>query len=216
METSSEQKLAIPLTTIVPEYYSHSPLVRWLFFQRLRKAVCLIATMKPAVLLDLGCGDGTFIRLLQQNNLLPLELYAIDYNINVQNLTPQMPFCNFSRQDLMRTNFADHTFDAIVALDVLEHIQLIDKALAEIKRILKSQKFLLTREPTESVLYKILRFIAKGTFSMETGPGAGRHYYRAREIDTIIKNSGFKRINYQPIPFFYPLDLFHINLYQKI
>ena len=216
METSSEQKLAIPLTTIVPEYYSPNPLVRWLFFKRLREAVRLIAIIKPAALLDLGCGDGTFIRLLQKNHLVPLELYAIDYNINVQNLTPRMPFCNFSRQNLMRTNFADHTFDAIVALDVLEHIQLVDKALAEIKRILKPHKYLITSEPTESVLYKILRFIAKGTFSMETGPGAGRHYYRAREIDAIITNSGFKKINSKKIPLPYPLDLFHINSYQKI
>ncbi|MEK7067602.1 MAG: methyltransferase domain-containing protein, partial [Patescibacteria group bacterium] len=132
------------------------------------------------------------------------------------NLTRQMPFCNFSRQNLLQTNFAAHAFDAIVALDVLEHIQFIEKALTEIKRILKTQKYLITSEPTESILYKTLRFMTKGTFSMETGPGAGKHYYQAREIDIRVTSLGFKKINSKKIPLPYPLDLFHINLYQKI
>ena len=108
------------------------------------------------------------------------------------------------------------SFDTIVCLDVLEHIKDVESILVELRRILKDNGYLISSEPVESVLYKLLRFITKGTYSQETGPGAGVHYYNAREIDEKIRKMGFIKIASKKIPFYFPFDLFHINLYQKI
>ena len=137
-------------------------------------------------------------------------------NSNINTLNNKIINCKFSNQNLMEMNFSNQKFDCIVCLDVLEHIKNIKKSIKEFKRILKSNKYLIISEPTESILYKFSRYILKGTYSKEIGPGAEVHYYNAYEIEKIICSSGFNLIYSKKIPFYFPFDLFHINLYKKL
>lgn len=216
----SDQKLNIELKDIIPEYYSHYKIVRWLFKRRLNSALDFITRIKPNRFIDIGCGDGSFVRLINEKMInekkMDIELYGIDINPNVIHLSQQIGNCKFSVQDLKKTDFPNSTFDAVVCLDTLEHIQHLEPALVEFKRILKNRGYLITSEPVESVLYKSLRFLIKGTWSQETGPGAGVHYSNARGIDKAVRKMGFARIASRKIPFYFPFDLFHINLYRQI
>lgn len=213
---NNDQRPPFPqLKEIVSEYYSKNSIIRWLFRQRLVVALKFLEEIKPEILLDAGCGDGSFIKLINKSNLNTKEIWGIDTNPHIRELKKEIPNCSFSVQSLLKTNFRDHKFDAIVCLDVLEHIEDIKKALSELWRILKEKGYLITSEPTESFPYKFLRFLLKGTFSQESGPGAGTHYYNAKEIEKIIKKIGFTKITSKKIPFFYPFDLFHLNLYRK-
>ena len=211
---SNHQKLDIDLEEIVPEYYSKNWFVRWLFLKRLHIAANYVKQIEPDVLIDTGCGDGHFISLLNENKIKTNEMWGIDLNPSVLQLQGKIRNCNFKVQNILGTDFESTMFDAAVSLDMLEHIHDIEKAIKEIRRILTKEGYLITSEPVESVLYKSLRFVLKGTYSQESGPGAGVHYYNAKGIDRIIRSSGFTRVASKKI-FFRPFDLFHLNLYKK-
>lgn len=211
----SSQRLNIELAEIIPEYYSKSGIVRWLFHKRLAFAEAYVRSVAPRSMVDIGCGDGQFIDLLNKRGVRIDNVWGIDLNDRVTGLNGKIKNCTFERRSVFDTGFPEGMFDAAVCLDVLEHIRDIGEALAEIRRILSDSGHLITSEPSESALYRSLRFVLKGTYSQESGPGAGKHYYNARQIDRIIQENGFVRINSRKLPLSPPFDLFHINLYQK-
>jgi 2-polyprenyl-3-methyl-5-hydroxy-6-metoxy-1,4-benzoquinol methylase len=215
MQHDVNQKLDIPLSAIVPEYQSKNPIVRWLFRKRLHVALDYLFETKAVRIADIGCGDGSFIKLLHAAKFPYQELWGLDLNPSVLSLAGDFPRAVFQVEHLGQTHFADQTLDAIVCLDTLEHIADLSQPLREYQRILKPGGYLITSEPVESVLYKSLRFILKGTYSQESGPGAGVHYHNARQIDTIISQKGFHRKKMKRIPLPWPFDLFLIALYQR-
>lgn len=209
-------KKFLELEAIMPEYYSRNPLVKWLFNRRLQIALQYLIKINPHVFIDIGCGDGHFIKLVKQENLEIREMWGIDTNPGVERLKNEIQNCNFKVQSILKTEFPDETFDTAVCLDVLEHIEEIEKAISEIRRILIQNGHMIISEPTETSLYRSLRFLLKGTYSHESGPCAGKHYYNAGQIDRIIQDMGFIRVLSRKTPFYIPFDLFHVNLYRKI
>lgn len=210
------QRLDIPLRAIFPEYYSKNFLVRWLFSKRLYVAIEYLRKINPDTLIDIGCGDGYFINLINNQGLRLKKIWGIDLNPNVVQLNNQINNCFFKHQNILKTDFPEQIFDVAVCADILEHVEKIEKAIVEIRRILAPHSYLITSAPVESVIYKSLRFLLKGTYSQESGPNAGKHYYNAKQIDNIIRRKGFIRVLSKKIPFYAPFDLFHLNLYQKI
>lgn len=206
----------MPLHDIVPEYQSKNPIVQWLFHKRLKTARDYVRSVKPQTVLDAGCGDGSFVRLLANDTTLPhVAITGFDINTKITALAAEFPKHTFVVGSMMKSDFPDESFDAVVTLDVLEHFQDASVPITELRRVLKKDGYLITSEPVESIFYKTLRFLIKGTFSEIEGPGSSPHYHNARGIDRIVKECGFTRIASTKLPVPMPFDLFHINLYRK-
>jgi SAM-dependent methyltransferase len=89
--------------------------------------------------LDIGCGLGDFLRYRP-------DTIGVDVNPNA------VSWCNSQglRALLMQDGvlpFADHSFDAVVLDNVLEHIKEPQALLAEIKRVLKADGVFLVGVP---------------------------------------------------------------------
>jgi SAM-dependent methyltransferase len=85
--------------------------------------------------LDLGCGAGV-LALLKRKNIM---LTGIDISSDCAALARQNGYDEARTGDLTSLPFADHTFDYVVSLDVMGHVEFEQKdaVLAEIKRVLR-------------------------------------------------------------------------------
>jgi len=88
---------------------------------------CLARLPRESRVLDVGCGEGVLVEELRGTGL---DVTGIDLNYRSDHVI---------QGDLLALPFADASFDAIVLLDVFEHLAFADqpRALAEIRRVLK-------------------------------------------------------------------------------
>ncbi len=199
----------------VPEYYSRNPAVRWLFRRRLAAAVAFLRRTGCRSLVDLGCGDGLLVRQVLAGGLGLTDLQAVDMHPEVVRLNDTCKGCRFSCQNLEHLQFRDGQFDAATCLDVLEHFGDLAAPLAEIRRILKPGGHLVTSEPTESGIYKALRWVLKGHLSKTDESSIDFHFQNAASVEKAILAAGFSRAGRRRIPLSPPLDLFHITWFTK-
>ena len=89
----------------------------------------VLATQLPgkARVLDLGCNDGSFSKLLQEKGY---EVTGVDFPEIIERAKRQHSDLDFIAHDIEELDFPDRSFDAIIALGLIEHI-LHDIALLE-------------------------------------------------------------------------------------
>jgi 2-polyprenyl-3-methyl-5-hydroxy-6-metoxy-1,4-benzoquinol methylase len=156
----------------LPAYAHKNPIIDYVFWKRLEIAARFISTnCKPnSKILDFGCGTGVFSYEMAGRgynitsldlNLKPVELLKnkIQYPENI----------TFIEGDFFALNFEENSIDAIVALDVLEHIPLneLPLFLDKFEKILKKEGCIVISGPTENILYKIGRKFAGNDFTGE-------------------------------------------------
>jgi len=87
------------------------------------------ALTPTSAILDFGCGDGVMVKAYRAAGL-----QAVGADVTLSGESPwlyQIPVPNY------RLPFADATFDFVYSNSVLEHVEDLDAALAEIQRVLK-------------------------------------------------------------------------------
>lgn len=99
----------------------------------------IIQKLKPQVMLDAGCGSGSY--LLYLANFVK-KIYAIDFSYigcrMAKDKTKQFDNVFVKRMDLTKKlRFPDSFFDFILCTEALEHIENISFSLSELRRILK-------------------------------------------------------------------------------
>lgn len=101
-------------------------------------------------LLDIGCGPGLFLELVQERGFTPVQgvdisSFAVEYCTNTLHL-------NVQKGDLLDFKFKSESFNLITMFDTLEHIQNPKAELMEIERILKPNGILAIITPNISAL----------------------------------------------------------------
>jgi ubiquinone/menaquinone biosynthesis C-methylase UbiE len=152
--------------------------------------------------LELGCGTGYFTRELVKLNI---QVTAIDISPElIEEAKKTIPNGNvlFQIQNAYQMDFKDHTFDAVIGSSVLHHLE-IDKAMAEIYRVLKPGGFLAFTEPNmmnpQIALQKNIPWLKR-----KLGDSPDETAFFRWKIKTLLNSTGFRRIEVMPFDFLHP------------
>lgn len=104
---------------------------------------------KDAKILDVGCGTGAIMKAFKDEGF---DICGIDYNQTA------IDYCHEKGLEatlgsLDDQQFADQSFDCIMALDVLEHIEKDAEAVKKIGRLLKPGGILVATVPAHQSLW---------------------------------------------------------------
>ena len=100
-------------------------------------------------ILDVGCGTGAVIEYLRLKNQQAIGVDASDIAIDYcrqKNLPVE-------KSEAHKTKFSGETFDVVLALDLLEHLENPEEAIKEMKRILKQGGLLIATVPAHQFLW---------------------------------------------------------------
>lgn len=120
---------------------------------------------KHKKIIDLGCGEGVLVESLLEQGY---KITGIDANYESKYV---------SKGNITNTNFPNESYDLVLCLDVLEHLDFQEQeaAIKEIDRILKPDGMLVTTIPNLAHLLSRFSFLLSGrlirTSSIERHPG---------------------------------------------
>ena len=145
--------------------------------------------------LDAGCGGGLVARELAAAGA---EVVGIDRSLGSLGVARRATPRRFrpAQGRLERLPFADASFDAVVAADVLEHLPDLPAAVAELARVLRpAGSFLfdtVNRTPWSWFtavfgLEQVLRIVPRGTHDW-------RLFIRPAELDRLLAGAGLARV----------------------
>ncbi len=195
-----------------PAYAHPNPLIDHLFWKRLSVAAEYIEKKGHRTILDFGCGSGVFtyaLALDPKNNITGFD--TVYEPLTKIRKTISFPLNVTFIPDLAHYDqLPPESFDAIVALDVLEHVEDLAGTLEKFKKLLKPKGEVLISGPTENILYSIGRKIAGKEFS------GSYHRRNIADIEATTRNIFSSKT---PIQTLYPLlpffKLFAVGTQQK-
>ena len=133
----------------------------WLFWQRLKVVINYLDTQKIGQVLDFGCGAGVmFPYLLGRGGSLfgyDLDLRASQFTIDHLDLKG----VTLINPDDGIGSLEPGSFNTIIALDVLEHVDNLDEVLGTFKRLMSSDGQIIVSGPTETFFYRLGRKLAR-------------------------------------------------------
>jgi len=144
----------------------------------------------PGVLLDVGCGVGSFLRLARDKGYeasgVELSYYAAEYARNNFGL-------NVFNGELKDANLAPETFDIITLWHVLEHVTDPKKFLIEVNKLLKKDGLLVVEVPN---IGSIAAKISLMNWEL-MAPKEHLFYFYPHTISRLLKETGFSIIKNQ-------------------
>ncbi|NQT27544.1 class I SAM-dependent methyltransferase [candidate division KSB1 bacterium] len=142
---------------------------------------------KKGKLLELGSGNGTFLRAAKTKGY---EVYSVELNeSNCQKLKNEFGGTIYN-SDLFEANFNSNTFDVIYMRDVFEHIPNPKELLLELNRVAKANCIIVIEVPNiDGLIYKIAKEKHVCIFGFEH-----LNYWSPKTLRKILNLTGFKVI----------------------
>ena len=132
----------------VRKYESQNPVQRWLLGRFHRTVRGWIDDVRPARVLDFGCGEGYFWQAMARLGPLP-EVVGLDVRQDaVDAASARVPGATFLCRDLFDLDPAAGRFDLVVASETLEHLYEPAPVLERLCRLSRGHLLLtVPREP---------------------------------------------------------------------
>lgn len=144
---------------------------------------CSVALDATSSILDIGCGTGAMSVLLAPGR----RLISADFSPLALRFCRKRGLANLASADAMRLPFRAETFQAVVAMDVLEHLKDDQAALCEMFRILRPGG-------------KLVATVPAGPHLWSEHDAALMHFrrYRKPELQSRLMAAGFRieRLSY--------------------
>lgn len=104
-----------------------------------------------ATILDAGCGTGFLLQELQKTS----QAWGVDSSQEALNYCCQRGLQDIKKGDILALPFENNSFEVVLLLDVLEHIEDDNRALKEVYRVLKKEGFAIIFVPAFQSLWSV-------------------------------------------------------------
>lgn len=125
------------------KYSNKNPLMSIVISHFLNQVKLIIDSLDGDNILDVGCGEGFVIDFLKNKNIIGLDI-SEDALIIAKT---QSPDNRFFRGDIYNLPFQKDNFDIVIVIEVLEHINDVERAIDDVKRV--SKKYCIFSVPNE-------------------------------------------------------------------
>lgn len=187
-----------------PAYSHTNPLINFLFWERIRKVINHLEPASPYnLVMDFGCGSGILLPFLSG-----ICTRVIAYDIDLSPVKKVKEYVNFPKNvefydpdnfDLL--GFSPASFDVIITLDVLEHVDDLQNTMAVLCKLLTPRGKIIISGPTENPIYQLGRRLAGSEYS---GVYHKRNIYQIKRMLSILARV------HNIATLFYPLPLFEV------
>lgn len=144
---------------------------------------------------DAGCGNGGIISYLKP--LHPeCEYFGMDISsVAVASLQARMPDVTASVGDITNIPFDDNTFDTCIFSEVIEHLIDVERALAELRRVLKANGTLIITTTDFNWLKKVLiAAFVFDTYFYPTNPHI--RFFTKKTLTQVLRKNGYKVLSH--------------------
>lgn len=160
----------------------------FLHIQRYEHAMKCVKGM----ILDVGCGLGYGSGMLHgvSNSIIAFDISDTALSYAKRNYPGPM----YVRADAQAFPFKDTSFDTVVALEIIEHVNSSIHLLREIHRVLKNEGFLILSTPNIAHLRNRLEcaLFKKNLIAGEPENPYHKHEYTPEELSRSLESTGFK------------------------
>lgn len=146
-------------------------------------------------ILDVGCADGMFTRIILEKSgakeIVGVDILksSVDWATKHWKDNGRMKFLV---ADAHKLPFKSKSFDAVFALEVLEHVYEPVKVLQEIKRVLKNDGYAVFLVPSESLLFRVIWYFWTKYTKSRIWKETHIHAYSGDFLVKLVKVLGFK------------------------
>ncbi|MDI6916163.1 MAG: class I SAM-dependent methyltransferase [Thermoplasmatales archaeon] len=146
-------------------------------------------------LLDIGCGNGSFATLVKDRYK---EIYGVDLSREALRRAQELSIRAVKANLNLGLPFKDNCFDAVICLDVIEHIFDPRKFTAELSRVIKKGGILIISSPNIQYWKHVISIIAgrfpKTSDDEEAYDGGHLHYFTFKDLEKLLEKNKLRVI----------------------
>ena len=124
-------------TELNKKYLSKNPMIIFLNNYFLSTIASLVKSLESSKILDIGCGEGIVDNFLINNlSVNSSQIVGLDIESTCLKIARSInPGVKFYQGSIYKLPFQDRSFDLVLALEILEHLEYPEKAIGELNRV---------------------------------------------------------------------------------
>jgi len=159
-------------------------------------------------ILDIGCGRGFLLKKLREKVKPESRLFGLDISKKLCEIAKaNNPDAEIILGDAEETPFENNYFDFVFMTEVLEHLLDYNKALSEVKRVLKPGGIFVVTVPNRDWL----RYDFYDKIRNKNLQPVDDHYFRFQEIKSLLEAHSFAVLKYRGLD-----NLFYYGTIHKL
>ncbi len=151
------------------------------------KCIKSLLPSEKGKVLDLGCGTGIYTERLKK---MGFEVISLDYSGKMLKAAEKKIKGNFIRGDATSLPFRDSSFDGIIAITSFEFFSDPEKAISEMKRVVKDDGFIIVGVLSSPNPWSLSRRAKE--------PYKHAHFYTYFQMKRLFKPDRIKACLYAP------------------
>lgn len=141
--------------------------------------------------LDIGCASGYMVSQIAKN-YPAVDFYGVDvYDKAINYAKIKYPDIKFQTAPAEKLPFKNESFDLVINVETIEHVEDPSQSLHEIKRVLRKRGTAIVTMDSGSWLFRLVWFVwenSKGS----VWRGAHLHPFHHNELEKLIVKTGLK------------------------